>query len=140
MARLIASARNVLVKKLKASGYEHFTSRVIPVSSKIRLGTEGRFGLGFEGLARWRGRGLTKVCNAVWTLAVPLPSMSLRQQFFPNTSTATSITLHHFDDNPVVSTSTTAHSTSFRSVSSVTARVDSCKCDETVAGCCLLRM
>jgi hypothetical protein len=127
--------------------HAYVTSRVIPVSSKMRFGTGGRVEPQFEDLARYRGRGLTNVCKAVctcvsWPFEPTPPSMTARQLSFPNTSTATSMILHHFEDSPVVSTSTTAHSMSCKSVASLTARVETCKAEgtETAAGCCLLRM
>ena len=116
------------------------TSRVIPVSSKMRFGTGGRVGLEFNTSAKREGRGLTNVCKATcredsWLLS-RFPSVSRWEVLFPNITAATSMTLHHLNDSPVVSTSTTAHSMSPKDVASLTARVVTCLEGIIVACCC----
>ena len=69
--------------------------------------------------------GLTSVCNAVHTSSCPA-LLALLQLPLARTTAATSITLFHLNDSPVVSTSTTAHSMSFSGVASHTARVATC--------------
>jgi hypothetical protein len=112
---------------------------VIPVSSKMRFGTGGRVGLEFNTSTKRGGRGLTNVCKATCTedswLLSRFPSGRLWEELFSNITAATSITLHHLNDSPVVSTSTTAHSMSAKDVASLTARVVTCLAGIIVACC-----